>query len=666
MKRNEVPQFYPPQNAARNFRLRFFSTKIVKRVLPFIFLVVAIFLGIARYSYPTLVADIYSELRYAKFEEVRYKFEFINYFTEHISALKKNIGGVYEIEIPLDPEQSLLSSGIDHFHLGNFKRAAQIFQAEIDREGENEERLLWLAVANMRIRESAPANMRDARGSLSFDVDQPQIQESGVLSLPILRDSRSLASEALEKLQHYPEGLYQWLSVLDQLTRGATWNDIPQQYKVNTPYLEVFYGKYFQQMNEKYSQLNFTDRAKELGIAENDSGKGIAIEDFDRDGFLDVVSGGSFSALKYFRNHQGKRFIESTTLVELDDVEQAYSMSVADYDNDNWPDLFVARPFHRYHLFRNRTDGTFEDVTESVGLAKLPADQALYGTWHSAWSDVDNDGDLDLFLSQWGQRAPGAKGIFAKPPMSSTLFLNHRQRDGAISFRNATAEFGLQEFVEGENFVSASFGDIDGDSFQDLFLSGFSRRKNILFRNIAGERFEPTNLITRTIPGFMSSFIDINHDGKLDLFHASNGQAKTIFNRIKDRKQEEGDFTHTLFVQQEDGSFRQQNHFFDRQVPVTVLGATFGDMNNDGCHDFYFGTGNPEPWFLFPNFAYIGRSSRATAKRNLTISPGFSNLVRFPKGKLPFFLISTMMAIKISTLSLEGCGPEMPQSIGFT
>src|SRR5207249_8980837 len=110
------------------------------------------------------------------------------------------------------------------------------------------------------------------------------------------------------------------------------------------------------------------NRASELGVDTYGTGRGVAVEDFDKDGYLDIVTGGQFEAVRYYKNDHGVRFIDMTSKVGLAGATQPFIINAADYDNDGWPDIFVARPFGRFQLFHNNRDGTFTDVTASSGL----------------------------------------------------------------------------------------------------------------------------------------------------------------------------------------------------------------------------------------------------------------------------------------------------------
>ena len=138
-------------------------------------------------------------------------------------------------------------------------------------------------------------------------------------------------------------------------------------------------------------------------------GGGIGVLDYDGDGWLDVyaVGGGSLSDKsipltspqrdRLFRNNGDATFVDVTERAGLAAVAGGYGHGVAvgDYDNDGRPDVFVSR-WRSYALYRNRSDGTFEDVTEAAGLGG-PRDWPT----SAAFGDLDGDGDLDLYVCHY-------------------------------------------------------------------------------------------------------------------------------------------------------------------------------------------------------------------------------------------------------------------------
>lgn len=365
-----------------------------------------------------------------------------------------------------------------------------------------------------------------------------------------------------------------------------------------------------------------------MGINTDDCGRGATVEDFDGDGYLDIIVSGMFQSLKYYRNVEGRTFEDITDKAGLRQCKQTHPVVAADYDNDGWVDLIVSRPFHRYVLYRNQ-GGVFKDVTQETGLAvgELPAGNAEY-LWVPTWADFNNDGYLDLFLSKFGQRFPLLKGLLARKSQSSQLFLNVPiVKDGSTrGFQDATEAMGLMPFVKNRIILSAPAGDYDGDGWMDLMLSDYMGRSAI-YRNVQGQRFEKTDLIETRRSGFTAAFLDINHDGQLDLFHAAGGNAA---NSIAAQVFGEGSWKSASAVYfQKDGSFEERLDVFDGGARMGTMGTGYGDINNDGAYEFYLGIGGPEGGFVLPNAFYLGKTEGRQptgVMENISMLNGFGTI----------------------------------------
>jgi hypothetical protein len=618
---------------------------LLKRLGPrhaFVALLLAL-LGAGAYayrSYTGFTTGMYNQMRGASVRENRNLWFLIGYWLEYMQLLQYDEAtGFYTFDLVDERGMGDFDKGKLAFHRGQFDRAAALIERDIERDGETEMKLFWLGMSYLRNAEadnclaklSAGAAPGGGPGRRAHEAQPPEVAQHPagahdhdaqlMCALPLTRfhehdESARAAAKAFEKLlDRYDSSnrLYQWLLNFNYMTVGGFPQEVPAKYLIKSDFIDTFYGERGKAVAARYAHLSFAERARELGVDTFNAGKGVAVEDFDGDGYLDIVTGGNFDLVKFYHNEGGRKFTDRTKEAGLDGIKQPFVISSADYDNDGWVDIFFARPFGNYALYRNRGDGTFADVTASSGLLDAKPADHIAATWVATWGDVDNDGDLDLFLAQWGFKMPFVRNLMARPRMDSALFINEGGR-----FVQRAKQWGLASTVEDQYYIGAAFGDYDRDGFPDLFLSSPLRHTSVLLHNVAGRGFEPTDLISRGEGGFVSSFLDFNHDGRLDVYQAGFADAKSSVEQVVFG--EHRDTYHsgrtTIFLQTPDGKFQERADLFD--MPASTMGSSFGDINNDGCYDFYLGTGTPEAWFILPKLMYVSESEGTRCTERLT------------------------------------------------
>ena len=272
---------------------------------------------------------------------------------------------------------------------------------------------------------------------------------------------------------------------------------------------------------------------------------GVALLDYDRDGFLDIylVNGAAIPSLqkesplywnRLFHNNRNGTFTDVTEKAGVQGADYGMGVAVGEYDNDGWPDLFVANVTDN-QLFHNNRDGTFTDVAHKAGVPGAHLDGKKMWSAGAGWFDYDNDGLLDLFVVNYCKwevnKDPyctvggGARG-YCHPnyyhPTRNTLYRNN----GDGTFSDVSEQTGIAaHFGKG---MSVTFADYDGDGFLDAFVAN-DTTQNFLFHNLGGKRFDEVGESAgvaygsngSALSGMGADFRDMDNDGRPDLWHTS-------------------------------------------------------------------------------------------------------------------------------------------------
>ena len=298
-------------------------------------------------------------------------------------------------------------------------------------------------------------------------------------------------------------------------------------------------------------------------------------------------------------------------------------MTHADFDNDGNRDVMILRGAwqkedgrHPNSLLRNEGDATFVDITEAAGLL------SFHPTHSAPWGDYDNDGWLDMFMGhETANRADGTPSRHRHP---SQLFRNNR--DG--TFSNAFPEIGIDvaEYVK-----AAAWGDYDNDGMLDLYVSN-QGSDNILLHNLgnsdAGWQFTDvaaTAGVREPIEkSFPTWFWDYDNDGWQDILVAgfgirSGADIAAVFLDLPSAAE-----VPRLYHNNGDGTFDDVTEEMNLTDAILVMGANFGDLDNDGYLDCYFGNGFPNTKALLPNVMY--RNAGGEVFQNVTYAGSFGHL----------------------------------------
>ena len=353
----------------------------------------------------------------------------------------------------------------------------------------------------------------------------------------------------------------------------------------------------------------FTDVTEKAGVAGGGYGMGVAVGDYDGDGFPDLFVTQYGRSILYHNNGNG-RFTDVTEKAGVGVTGWASSAVWFDYDNDGRLDLFVGqfidfdkasgcgiatdgkrhyciprifRPMPSW-LFHNNGDGTFTDVSKESGIASHPGK-----VWGAVATDVNNDGNMDLFLSN--------------DTVANFLFVN--RGNGRFEEIGLQADVGYSAESRPRSGMGVDSADFNEDGWMDLFVGNIDEEIFSLYQNNKDLTFDDVamplgiGMATRWMSGWGLKFFDYDNDGNLDLILA---------NGFPDDLVEE--FSSLVKYHEPLLLFQNSGHGFknvsDQGGPVfsksfSARGLALGDFNNDGAVDVLVGVNDGAPVLLQNN-----------------------------------------------------------------
>lgn len=360
-------------------------------------------------------------------------------------------------------------------------------------------------------------------------------------------------------------------------------------------------NRLFRNELKETGKLKFTDVTEQAGVGHSGYGMGVAVGDYDNDGFPDIYVTNFGSNVLYHNNGNGT-FTDVTREAGVNDERWSTSASFIDYDRDGKLDLFVLNYVdftiqgHKacfsaagepdyctpkaYHpvsarLFRNLGNGKFADVTERSGLG------AAYGPGLGVVTgDFNGDGWPDIYV--------------ANDTAANLLWLN--QRDG--TFREAALASGAAYAADGaaRAGMGVTAGDFDGDGHDDILVTNLAREGATLFRGNGRGEFDDVTLrsglmkATAGATGFGTKWFDYDNDGRLDLFIANGAVTRIESMRGKTYPFEQKN----LLFHNEGATFRDVSGMAGAVFGSAAVGrgAAFGDIDNDGDVDIVVANNN--------------------------------------------------------------------------
>jgi tetratricopeptide (TPR) repeat protein len=392
-----------------------------------------------------------------------------------------------------------------------------------------------------------------------------------LLTLPPPSSYQKLASigQAIEHFSRYleqnPDELeVRWLLNLAYMRGGGYPDKVPKAYLIPPSAFE-----------SAEDIGRFPDVAPQAGLRSVSSAGGVLVDDFRNTGRFDVITSTAdkCGAMTMLGNNGDGTFKDRTASAGLASELGGLNIVNGDYNNDGCPDILVLRGGweelpQRKSLLRNNCDGTFTDVTVASGLAVPPT-----AAQTAVWTDIDNDGFLDLFV---GVESGAAQ-----------LFRN--KRDG--TFEDIAKAAGVDRIAYAKGVAAA---DYDNDRYPDLYVSHYGGQ-NFLYHNNRDRTFTEVSRaanVLGTPQGFATWFFDYDNDGWQDLFVTS--YVSSLDEMVRDYLgMPHRATTMKLYRNLGDGSFRDVSSEAGLNRVRMPMGANYGDIDNDGYLDIYLGTGNP-------------------------------------------------------------------------
>ncbi|MGE3351282.1 MAG: CRTAC1 family protein [Planctomycetota bacterium] len=350
-----------------------------------------------------------------------------------------------------------------------------------------------------------------------------------------------------------------------------------------------------------------------LGLDQEGLSGGIAVEDFDGDGRLDVLASdwATDGQLRLFVRAADGAFVDHTTAAGLDGLYGGLNLVTGDYDGDGDVDALVLRGAwllefgrHPNSLLRNDGAGRFEDVTFASGLGRQH-----WPTQTAAFCDYDRDGDLDLCIGN---------ECSSKLRCANQLFRN----DGDGTFTDVAEAAGVENFAYCK---AVAWGDVDGDLWPDLYVSNIDG-PNRLYRNRGDGTFEDMAAargVQDPVASFPCWFWDFDQDGHLDLWvgaYATGIGHLAAWHLGIDVPQE----TDRLYRGDGQGGFVDVTASRGLAAPTMPMGCNFGDLDGDGYPDVYLGTGDTHLYSLMPNVLW--KNERGERFVDVTMASGTGHL----------------------------------------
>jgi RNA polymerase sigma factor (sigma-70 family) len=311
--------------------------------------------------------------------------------------------------------------------------------------------------------------------------------------------------------------------------------------------------------------FTFTDVALLMGVTDIGKAYSGVFGDYDNDGDLDLyVANPSFFPNFFYRNDGANGFVDVTQQAGVSNTDESVGAIWGDYNSDGNLDLYVLNNGQANILFHNNGNGTFTDATQIAGVGNPN------GSMSAAFFDYDNDGDLDLYVSNIN--APCA------------LYRNN----GNGTFTDVTAFAGVENFtlsrdIDGNSALGIAIGDYDNDMDEDIYVANHGI--NALLRNNGNGTFTDVAAyagVNYPLKSIGAIFFDYDKDGYLDLYVTNHRVANKLYHNNGN------------------GTFTDVSEYSQVDNIGYNYGVAFADFDNDGNLDIFLADQGP----VDPNIMY--------------------------------------------------------------
>ncbi len=424
------------------------------------------------------------------------------------------------------------------------------------------------------------------------------------------KGSEAAMQKCIEILGKYPDdGETIYILNLAAMTIGKYPSGVPAKWRV--PEESIKSGERF---------TRFYDISHKVGIAGTTLAGGSCIEDFDGDGWLDIItsSWGKGDPLVFWKNTGNGTFEDISAGMGLKGINGGLNLVHADINNDGLAEVFVLRGAWLRDqgkipnsLLLNLGGGKFADITEEAGVLTFAATQT------ATFADFNLDGWIDFFVGN--EAGPNY-------PYPNEFYLNNKNN----TFRNVISMIGVPTdgFIKG-----CAAGDINNDGWPDLYISLFPGANMLLLNkglNAEGiPQFENIGKqagVEDPLFSFPTWIWDFNNDGWEDIFVSAYGEGALTSARdfVLNARGQKLNGNPRVYRNNANNTFTNVTKEMGMMENIYTMGCNYGDLDADGFLDFYLGTGAPEYSSVVPNKMY--RNNAGKKFDDITASGGFGHI----------------------------------------